>query len=69
MKINGTECSKQDGCLVGVGTILSQGLITEEDLIDPKTGQKINAIDSVIIVKYEDGVKKCIYDETEIKEE
>ena len=32
LKINGTECSKKDGCLVGVGTILSQGLITEDDL-------------------------------------
>lgn len=69
LKINGTECSKQDGCLVGVGTILSQGLITEDDLINPKTGLKINTFDSVIIVNYENGVKKCIYDEARIKEE
>ena len=69
MKINGTECSKKDGCLVGVGTILSQGLITEDDLLNPKTGLKINTFDSVIIVNYENGVKKCIYDEARIKEE
>lgn len=57
-----STCRSNGSCTISVSTILQEGLIEDDDLINPKTEEAIPGTTN-ISVTYTNGVKTCSYPE------
>jgi len=56
------SCKQTHSCNISVGSLLSDGLVEESDLIDPLTKESISQSKNILIT-YTNGVKDCVYQE------
>jgi len=57
-----SSCKSSGSCTISLSKLLTEGLIEEKDLLNPKTEEKVPS-SKVVSISYSGGKKTCTYNE------